>query len=222
MTNVGTSELNKFVENVDSYRRDDGEAVPFQIDKDYYTSGQAARLLEIPDRTIRRYLSTGRIAGTQHPITGTWQIGKQALIRFIEESGCNVVQVSKQVNIHIVNDEPAMIGFLELALQRALPGAIVETLNDACNALIQIGETKPDIVILKAKMPVLYGRDILLAIRNNKTTTKTKVLALSGMPDDLDELTDLGADESLMAPFTYKELTDKIRLLLPGGVTLSV
>ncbi len=195
---------------------------PFRVDRDYYTSGQAARLLGIPDRTIRRYLAIGKLRGKQHPITGTWQISRTALTSFIEESGCDVEQSVRKLRIFVVNDEPAMISFLSRAIMRALPEAEMEILDDACDALIQVGSARPDLVILKARMSILYGRDIVLAIRGNQQTAKTRVLALSGSPEDLTELAALGADETLITPFTYQELTAKLEGLLPDGIGISV
>ncbi len=196
------------------------EVRPFRIDRDFYTSGQAARLLGIPDRTIRRYLTIGRIAGTQHPITGTWQISRSALASFIEANGCDAVQASRKMHVFVINDEPAMIGFLERTLNRVFPNVTHTTLSDACNALIQIGSVRPDLIVLKARMPILYGRDLIMAIRSNRETASIKILAISGLPDDLEELTALGADETLATPFSYQDLASKLEGLLPDGIEL--
>lgn len=46
------------------------------------TSGQAAKFLGIPGRTIRRYLSSGRLQATQHPVTKRWGLTQEALVEF--------------------------------------------------------------------------------------------------------------------------------------------
>ncbi|MCP4677221.1 MAG: response regulator [Deltaproteobacteria bacterium] len=218
-------ETGESLSNMETFEQDKNsetrpEARPFRIDRDFYTSGQAARLLGIPDRTIRRYLTIGKIAGTQHPITGTWQISRAALASFVEANGCDVVQTSREMHVFLVNDEPAMVGFLERALQRALQEATITTLNDACNALIQIGSVRPDLVVLKARMPILYGRDLVMAIRSNRETASIKILAMSGLPDDLEELTALGTNETLATPFTYQDLVGKLGGMFPDRVEL--
>ena len=48
------------------------------------TSGQAAILLGIPARTVRRYLVTGRLPGVQNPITGRWTVQRADVVGFLE------------------------------------------------------------------------------------------------------------------------------------------
>ncbi|MDJ0763221.1 MAG: response regulator [Myxococcota bacterium] len=190
----------------------------YRIDRDVYTSGQVARLLSIPDRTLRRYLAIGRIAGSQHPITGTWEISRFALARFIEQSGCTAVHVSQQVHISIVSDEPTMGGLFRQGVIEKIPNSRIQILDDVCTALIYIGNACPDLVILKANMPILSGREILSAIRNNPITAHVKVIALSDQPEEIAELKAIGADVALQMPFSYQDLTDKIQELLTRNV----
>jgi hypothetical protein len=53
--------------------------------KDTYTSGEIAKILDIPDRTARAYLSIGKIQGTQNPITGRWKVTKETLLDFMKQ-----------------------------------------------------------------------------------------------------------------------------------------
>lgn len=57
------------------------------------TSGEVARLLGISPRTVRRYLVTGRIVAEQHPITGRWKIGRDAVLRFAAEHGMTAMAI---------------------------------------------------------------------------------------------------------------------------------
>ncbi len=191
-----------------------------QPDRNSCTSGQAAKILGIPDRTIRRYLSTKKIEGVQNPITGTWHISRDALIRFVKQKGCDFNQFPFSINILIVDDEPTMVNFIIRCLNKSLPDALLHVSKDACDALIQIGDIHPDIVLLDAKMPILHGRDILMAMKNSSTTQEINVLALGGLPEDLEELSSLGANDTLSKPFTLDELMAKIETLLPFGMTL--
>jgi CheY-like chemotaxis protein len=185
-----------------------------RIDREVYTSGQIARLLRIPDRTVRRYLSIGRIEGYQHPITGTWQIERKALLRFIEDTGGDPTQFAKTQKILIVDDDPPIVDRLKKELSDSLPDAIIDATADACDALIEIGECCPDIVILKARMPVLTGKDILAAMRNNLITAHVKALVLGELREELEELMQNGADETLLVPFSEESLKSKVEHLL--------
>jgi CheY-like chemotaxis protein len=187
----------------------------YRMNSNLCTSGQVAKLLGVPDRTIRRYLSTGKIDGVQNPITGTWQISRQALIRFIEERGCDFRQFPFSIQVLVVDDEPTVANSITRILGRSFSDAVVTVSRDACNALIEIGNTRPDLVILDARMPMLNGREILIAMKNNPATKDIKVLAISGHAKDLDELIALGADEMLFKPFSFSELLEKVETLVP-------
>jgi len=181
-------------------------ARPYRVDRNFYTSGQAARLLGIPDRTLRRYLSTGKINGIQHPITGTWQIDKEALAAFIQKCGCSVITGVTPTKILVIHDSPPSVSEIEVSVRQALPEATVQTADDPCNALIQIGEECPDVVILKANLPGLPCQDILTAIKNNVTTGKIKTIILNQDPTQQPDHEKLGADATLEAPFTPENL----------------
>ena len=60
------------------------ERVKLILKKEEYTSGEIAKLLKIPNRTIRRYLEIGKITGNQHPITKTWIVTRDDLIEFLK------------------------------------------------------------------------------------------------------------------------------------------
>ena len=84
----------------------------FTLDKDTYTSGQAARLLDIPARTLRRYLSIGKIEGIQNPITQTWQISAEALSRFIQNQGGEVIIQEHPVTVLVIDGKPQIAELL--------------------------------------------------------------------------------------------------------------
>ncbi len=186
-----------------------------RINHDPCTSGEAAKLLGVPDRTLRRYLNTGKIDGVQNPITGTWHISREALIRFIREKGCDLRQFPFSIQVLVVDDEPNVANSITRILGKNFPDMVVTVSRDPCNALIEIGNTRPDLVILDARMPLLNGRDILVAMKNNPATKDIKVLATSGQPTDLDELTALGADGILCKPFSFSDLLERIETLIP-------
>ena len=189
-------------------------AGPYRVDRKFYTSGQAARLLNIPDRTLRRYLSTGKIDGIQHPITGTWQIEKDALAAFIQKCGCSVILEANPTHVLVIHDNRELVLTIKTSISEAFPDAEVEAAYDPCNALIQIGEDCPDIVILKADIPGIPSRDILSAIKNNVTTAGIKIIALEDDPEKRAELEKLGADASISPDCASQNMSQVVESLL--------
>lgn len=49
-----------------------------------YTSGEVAKVLGIPSRTVRRYLQLGKIPAIQNPLTRRWRVRHVDLRDFME------------------------------------------------------------------------------------------------------------------------------------------
>ena len=74
-----------------------------------------------------------------------------------------------------------------------------------------------DLIILDVLMPKRNGFEVLKVIRENKITTPVIMLtALSSESDKVKGL-DLGADDYLAKPFSFKELMARVRALLRRG-----
>jgi hypothetical protein len=65
-------------------RRQVQKALLKSIDGDL-TSSQAAAILGIPARTMRRYLEIGKFPGIQNSITGSWSVSKSAIEKLKNE-----------------------------------------------------------------------------------------------------------------------------------------
>jgi CheY-like chemotaxis protein len=85
--------------------------------------------------------------------------------------------------IMIVDDEPDILDMLE-ALMRS--GAVEVTIAKAQNgvdALLMIGETKPNLLILDIMMPGMNGYDVCQKLKSSSGTQNIKIIAISGNHD---------------------------------------
>jgi DNA-binding response OmpR family regulator len=71
--------------------------------------------------------------------------------------------------------------------------------------------TKPSVVILDLKLPLISGRDVLREIR--KEAPSQPVIILSALSEEVDKvlLLELGADDYVTKPFSPKELLARVR-----------
>lgn len=183
--------------------------------KDSYTSGRVAELLGIPARTARRYLTTGKIPATQNPITGTWKIDKKDLIDFMRQYNLDTSELTSPPKVLIVDDDPSVVKLVAKSLQKSKYKLDVDTTTDGYEALIRLGKSIPDLIILDVQMPGTDGKQILKVIKENDEMKDLKILVVTGYPDFIDEMKDLGADDGLAKPFTPLDLIGKLELLLP-------
>ena len=192
----------------------------FSIDKESYTSGQAARILEIPARTLRRYLSIGKIEGIQNPITQTWQISAAALARFIENQGGEAVILQKELVAVVIDGKPQVAELLRRFAKQQLPGLTVKEFQEVGDALIESGVRAPDLIIVDATTPFYDGIGLLKLLRSNPHTSTSKVLAITDDSIGTETLEALGATTWLEKPFSFNDLAQTVSYMFPSGEEL--
>lgn len=55
------------------------------VEPDYYTTGEAARILRITESRVRQMLSSGELEGARDPITERWRIPQHAVHARLEK-----------------------------------------------------------------------------------------------------------------------------------------
>lgn len=117
--------------------------------------------------------------------------------------------------ILIVEDEEDIVGLL-----CAIFGdfANYETLyaKDGQEALNITRDNNPDIILLDIQLPELTGYEVCRLVKSDPALSHTKVLILSGRPQDSDCLKarEAGADDCISKPFSSIALFEKVEELL--------
>jgi CheY-like chemotaxis protein len=114
-------------------------------------------------------------------------------------------------HILVVDDEEAIRRVIGLYLQRR--GARVATASDGGEALHQIAQACPDLILADLKMPGMSGTALYQAIERDRPELVPRVVFLSG---DLTQLAELGQDHGvpperiLAKPIDLAELESRI------------
>lgn len=197
-----------------------GKLRVFSLDKDFYTSGQAAKLLGIPSRTFRRYLSIGKIEGHQNPITQTWQISSESLAKFIAEQGGESVIELKEIAVLVIDGKKA-VGelFRKMGKSSRRPILLFE-FQEVGDALIESGVHRPDLIFIDTSTPFYDGLGLLRLLRSNMHTQTARILAVTDEPEKTRDLELLGAAATLVKPFSYTDLMQTVEYLFPNTAEL--
>ncbi len=115
------------------------------------------------------------------------------------------------VTILAVDDEPAILDSVELALQSQ--GYNVVTAATGRQAVEQFDKARPDLVVLDRLLPEGDGLWVLGELRRRGEVPVLMLTALDGLDDRVSGL-DHGADDYLAKPFRVKELQARVRALL--------
>lgn len=116
------------------------------------------------------------------------------------------------MQVLIVEDDAALGLFLEKGLK--LEGHEVERVEDGEAALERLQEATPDLLVLDLSLPKRDGVEVLEQMAGRFGNTAVLVLTGRGMVEERVNCLNLGADDFLLKPFSFHELTARCRALL--------
>jgi len=113
--------------------------------------------------------------------------------------------------ILVVDDEQLITDSLSYSMKRE--GLHVATVADGLSALKAVEELKPDLIVLDLMLPDISGFEVCRRLR---TFTTTPVIMLTARGEEIDRVLGLevGADDYLAKPFSFRELLARIQAML--------
>jgi DNA-binding response OmpR family regulator len=116
------------------------------------------------------------------------------------------------MRVLVVEDDSALGLFLQKGLK--LEGHDVVWVGDGEAAVEQIELFRPDLMVLDLSLPRKDGTEVLEEISGRYDGTAVLVLTGRSGVDDRVKCLNLGADDCLLKPFSFHELTARCRALL--------
>jgi two-component system phosphate regulon response regulator PhoB len=114
----------------------------------------------------------------------------------------------------IVEDEAALVTMLRYNLERE--GFAVCAASDGEEALVQIAERKPDVVLLDWMLPLVSGIEVCRQIRRAPASRSLPIVMLTARGEEGDRVRGLnsGADDYVVKPFSPAELIARLRAVM--------
>ncbi|PDT46771.1 DNA-binding response regulator [Sinorhizobium fredii] len=116
------------------------------------------------------------------------------------------------VKILVVDDEPAIRKLLRVGLTSE-GYAVLEAIN-ARDAISQVAEERPDLILLDLGLPDMAGHDLLAKWRGDALDLPIVILSSRTDETGIVKALELGADDYVTKPFGMKELAARIRVAL--------
>jgi len=116
------------------------------------------------------------------------------------------------VRVLIAEDDKAVASFIQKGL--AAEQYAVDLARDGEEAQFMVEQFDYDLLILDLGLPHVHGLDILKRLRATKRSLPVLVLTARTRVEDRVRGLDLGADDYLTKPFSFSELSARLRALL--------
>ena len=127
--------------------------------------------------------------------------------------------MEEKQRILLVDDEPDLVQMISLRLKSV--GYEVVTACDGQEALEQVKQTKPDLLILDLMLPKLDGYKVCRLLKFDERTKELPILIFTAraQEQDIKLASECGADAYLTKPFEAKVILGKLQELLAARKT---
>jgi DNA-binding response OmpR family regulator len=119
------------------------------------------------------------------------------------------------VRVLVVEDKKGLAESMRRGL--VAEGFVVDVVHDGVSGLWAASEFSYDVAILDIMLPRLNGYDVLKHIRDRNIWTPVIMLTAKDGEYDQTDAFDLGADDYLSKPFSFKVLVARLRALVRRG-----
>jgi len=116
--------------------------------------------------------------------------------------------------ILVVDDEEPIQELLRFNLEKE--GYIVRVAKDGQEALQQVENDQPDLLVLDLMLPGMDGLEVCRKLRSNPKFQQIPIIMLSAKGEEFDKVLglELGADDYMTKPFSPRELLARIKARL--------
>ncbi len=194
--------------------------------KDPLSVGDVAKILRVSKPCVLNWINKGALKafttyGGHHRL---WATDVKA---FLDKAGMDIPftfeEEPQQRRVLIIDDDPIYTNLMSQVIKTELPDVEVTTTDDGYEALILIGEIKPQLVVLDIKMPKLDGFKVMERLAARKNGHDMKVLVVSGHLDQgtLDRLSTTIADFAIDKTSDIRSLISAIATHLNGATRVT-
>ena len=181
--------------------------------KSIYTTHEVSRLLHVNPRSVINWIEQNLLPSYRTP-GGHRRIRHDDLLAFLRKHQIPTPEslVEGKFNVLIVDDEQEIVEIMRVFLQRQ-GGYEITSAADGISALIEVGRTKPDLLILDIMIPGVDGIEVCRRIKED-ATNRSIIIAVSGNAEHENDIIRAGADVFMVKPLDLERLQAEARRLL--------
>jgi two-component system NarL family response regulator len=125
-------------------------------------------------------------------------------------------QLDKRIRLFIVDDHPVVRAGLTSMFATQAELRVVGTASSGEEALPLISDTRPDVLLVDLRMPVMSGVDLLLALKKRGVPIRAIVLTSFETDEDIYRAVQAGAQGYLLKDTSFQDMVEAIRSVHAG------
>ena len=151
---------------------------------EFYTTFEISQICGVNPTTVQNWVKGKKLRAFQTP-GGHRRVRREDLVAFLREFGMPVPEDLSQGPplVLIVDDESDILEMLEALMRSGEDDVRVAKARSGVDALLMIGETKPDLLILDILMPGMNGYEVCRKLKASPGTQNIRIVAISGDHD---------------------------------------
>jgi excisionase family DNA binding protein len=181
-----------------------------------YTTGEIAGFCSVTINAVKKWIAAGKLNAFRTP-GGHYRVHRDEFLSFLERYKLDIKArlFPETRRVLIVDDERDIREFVKGVLESMDSSYEVETASDGYEALIKVGDFKPELVILDIRMPNIDGFEVCRRIKEDRFSKDISILAVTAYGEESTEkILRCGADYCLPKPLRLKDLKKKVQKLL--------
>ena len=186
--------------------------------RSFYTTFEISQICGVNPTTVQNWVKANRLKAFQTP-GGHRRVRHDDLMHFMKEFGMPIPPefVNNIPVIMIADDEADLLDLLENLMQTGDAQVTIVKAQNGVEALLMIGETKPNLLILDIMMPGMNGYEVCKKLKTSLITQNIKIVAISGdhNPEVRERILHSGADLFFTKPLDIVRFRDQCFQLLP-------
>jgi excisionase family DNA binding protein len=172
--------------------------------RSFLTTFEISEICEVNPTTVQNWVKEGKLKAHVTP-GGHRRIRREDLMSFMKEFGMPIPAelADPPPFILIVDDEKLVIELLTDVMHSGDEELEVAGAQSGVEALLMIGERKPDLLILDIMMPGMNGIEVCRKLKAGAATRNLKIVAITGGQDSeaRERILAAGADLFFAKPF---------------------
>ncbi len=176
-----------------------------------FTTHDAAKILQVHPFTVAKWIDRGMLKAWR-TAGGHRRVQAEDLRRYLVDNSLPVPPelraIDTRVRLLVVDDEPIALRAIERAFKPLAAEVELVCTTSGVEALLQLGELKPDALLIDLNMAGLDGFEVCRRVKAHASLSNVTLIAITALhrPDIVASAIKAGAVACLAKPFAIEQV----------------